>query len=141
MAPGERSVQGVVLEEVSVIVALVQTLAAGDQLHWSVDDEGVDQGFEFECARFSGMAMLGLGSVNVDPEQRAGQSSQGGVGNGLVHREMRVRDIVFNVAVGGEECSGAHQNYEVPLEVMRFERPAEQILLVLSNPSDASFDK
>src|SRR5258708_34978145 len=125
MAPGERSVQGVALEEVPVIVALVRTLAHGDQLHGGVDDEGVDQGFEFECARFSGMAMLGLGSVNVYPQQRARQSSQGGIGNGLIHREMRVRDIVFNVAVGGEECSGACQNYEIPLEVMLFEWPPE----------------
>ena len=66
--------------------------------------------------------MLGLGAVNVYRHQRAGQSSQSGIGNGLICGEIAVGYIVFNVAVGGEECAGTHQNYGIPLEVMLLER-------------------
>src|SRR5580704_16517287 len=59
----KRGVDSVVLEEVSVTVALVRTLAAGNKLHWRIDQESVDQGFQFEFPGFSGVMMLGLGSV------------------------------------------------------------------------------
>src|ERR1700736_4176547 len=108
------------LEKVSVIVALIGPLAAGNQLHRSVDQERLDEGLEFEFASLSGVAMLGLGSVKIYHSQRAGQSSDGGIGNSLIRREIRMRNVIFNMAVGGEECAGAYENYGIPLEVVSF---------------------
>ena len=130
-----------VFEEISVIVTLVGPLAAGDQLHRGVDEEGINQGLKFKFTSLSGMAMLGLGSVKVYPCQRTGQSPQGGIRDGLIHREMRMRNIVFDMAISGEECSRAYQNYGIPLEVVLFERPLEEKLLIFSDPDDTSLHK
>ena len=51
-----------------------------------------------------------------------------------------MRNIVFNVAVGCEECASAYQNYGVPLEVMRFEWALEEEFLILSDADDTSLD-
>ena len=68
------------LEEIAVIVALFGPLAAGNQLHRGIDEEGIDQSFEFEFSGLSGVVMLGLDSVEVYPCQRAGQSADRNIG-------------------------------------------------------------
>ena len=97
-----------VLQKVSVTVALVGPLAAGNELHRCIDQKGIDQGFEFNLASLSGVPMLGLESIKVYASQRASQSRDGNVGRVLIGGEVGVRDIIFNVAVGGKKCTCAY---------------------------------
>src|ERR1700685_1222228 len=54
---------------------------------------------------------------------------------------MRVRNIIFNVAISGEEGTGTHEHDCVPLEVVRFERGQIEPLLIAANPFETSLNQ
>src|SRR5579862_5818525 len=71
VSAGKGSVDGVMLEKVSVAVAFARALTAENKLHGRIEEESIDQSFEFQFSGLAGVLMFGLDAVKPNAAERS----------------------------------------------------------------------
>ena len=140
MSGGEGSIDRVMLQEIPVAIAFPGPLAAGDQLHGGIDEEGVGESFEFKFSGFFGVRVVGLNAVRPEPDQRGGETADEGVRGILISVEVSGGEIAVDGAISGEQGAGADEQGSVPLKVRRFEGSEVKIFLIVQDSPDRAAD-